>query len=85
MPDLCKHCDHFIEENLPKVADECEFIHLCDEAHHNPDDHHNAEPRGTPKPLEQWKKERPDLFIMHTDGLIGPNSSLHKSAETPYW
>ena len=87
--DLCKHCDHFIDQNycdgeeVPEGV--CEFIHCCDEEHHNPDDHHNAEPRGTPKTLEQWKLERPDLFVEHEDGLIGPNSEYHKSPETPEW
>lgn len=68
MYDLCKHCDHFVEKD---------HGHLCDEVDHCPDDHHAAEARGEPKSLQEWQKFRPDLFVTHRDGLIGPNSAHH--------
>lgn len=67
--DLCKHCDHFADED---------GTHMCDEEHHIPDDHHKAEGRGEPKTMAEWKVLRPELFTMHGDGLIGPNSAFHK-------
>lgn len=72
MYDLCRHCDHFAD---------ADGTHLCDEVHHCPDDDHRAEPRGEPRSLEEWKIARPDLFIKHTDGLIGPNSEHHVRGE----
>lgn len=66
--DLCKHCDHFVDED---------GLHLYDEEHHNPDDHHKAEPRGEPRTLEHWQDIRPDLFFTYGDGLVGPNSQFH--------
>lgn len=72
--DLCKHCDHFVEDVTEAGAAERVYTHLCDERHHNPDDAHAAEPRGTPKTLGEWKKDRPDLFTPFDDGSIGPNS-----------
>jgi len=93
---LCKHCDHFVEENDSGQDREsysdtqdresyavAAFVHLCDGQHHTPDDHHEAEPRGEPKPLETWKAERPDLFVTHPDGLIGPNSRHHRTQLDP--
>lgn len=78
MPDetlyqLCKHCDHFGEEDGITPG------HFCDECHHVADDFHAFEPRedNEGKTIEQWQKERPDLFFEHEDGLIGPNSQFH--------
>lgn len=64
---LCKKCDHFVDEDG----------HMCDEIHHVPDDHHEAVGRESGHSLDEWKKIRPDLFVKHPDGLIGPNSAHH--------
>lgn len=79
--ELCGLCDHFIEPNYDHEDDPtlCEYLHLSDGEHHDPDSHHNAVPRGTPKTSAQWKKERPDLTRKYPDGLIGPNSEHHKT------
>lgn len=73
----CKKCDHFVERNHD--ADDnhslCEFIHLDDG---DKDHNHDAEP-GQTKSLDEWKTNRPDLFIKHIDGKIGPNSLHHVS------
>lgn len=81
---LCRHCDHFVEQNHTDAeggpaTGQAAFVHLCDETHHNPDDHHEAEPRGPARRLRKWNEARPDLFVRHPDGLVGPNSSHHKT------
>lgn len=70
--DLCKECDHFIERGFTS-----EWEHIFDGSHHDPDARCAPRPRGTPKTLVEWQKERPDLFVEHVDGLIGPNSRYH--------
>lgn len=61
---LCKHCDHFADEMGHMEDGEQEFDH-------------NPEPDGPALPLAEWKVNRPDLFVMHPDGKIGPNSIHH--------
>lgn len=70
---LCKHCDHFVDENYPLEEGLAKFIHLEDGEQ---EFDHDAEP-GETKLGEEWKHERPDLFIEHLDGAIGPNSFFH--------
>ena len=65
---LCEHCDHFVD---------CEgdgFIHLEDGEQ---EFDHNPEPSGKCYTGAEWKKLRPDLFVEHLDGAIGPNSLYH--------
>lgn len=66
----CAHCDHFIE---PHEADG-EYRHL-DDGEQNYD--HDAEPAGESHTVAEWMEQRPDLFVLHSDGKVGPNSSLH--------
>lgn len=67
---LCKHCDHFVEIDDYSEA----TIHLED-GEQNFD--HEPELSDQSMPLEEWKKQRPDLFVTHEDGAIGPNSTHH--------
>lgn len=63
---MCQHCDHFVDEEDP-------VVHLDDgEKEHD----HNAEP-GKTRTMHEWQQARPDLFIKHADGKIGPNSVHH--------
>jgi len=74
---LCKHCDHFVDENYdsneetPDIAD---YIHLEDGEQ---EFDHDATPSDQSHPLDEWKRLRPDLFKEHEDGAIGPNSKHH--------
>lgn len=74
---LCERCDHFTDDGS----------HLCDEIHHDPDEHHAAQPRDIARPLTYWRQHRPDLFHKHQDGLHGPNSEHHKTRllQIPVW
>jgi hypothetical protein len=38
---------------------------------------HDAEPSGEAHSFVEWMDLRPDLFVLHSDGRIGPNSALH--------
>jgi len=71
---LCKHCDHFVEENI-RAGDLslAKYIHLEDGEQ---EFDHDAEPLGEAT-LADWRRRRPDLFTTHPDGKIGPNSSYH--------
>jgi hypothetical protein len=74
---LCRHCDHFVDKNdafdgsCHQVA---RFIHLEDGEQ---EFDHDAEPSTKTHLLEEWRRLRPDLFKMHPDGKIGPNSAHH--------
>jgi hypothetical protein len=87
---LCKHCDHFVEENTnPEEIIEttdttikvryddgstdifARYVHLEDGEQ---EFDHDAEPGET---RDDWEKVRPDLFVEHADGKIGPNSIFH--------
>jgi rubrerythrin len=61
---LCKHCDHFADEEGHLEDGEQEFDH-------------DPEPDGPALTLDEWKAKRPDLFVNHPDGKIGPNSIHH--------
>jgi len=73
---LCKHCDHFVEENPSREGDPnlAKYIHLDDG---DSEYTHNAEPSGDTRSIDRWKKERPDLFMSDEDGVVGPNSLSH--------
>jgi hypothetical protein len=75
--EKCKHCWHFIEPNdetqIPgfAVLKLAEYVHLDNgEKEHD----HDAEPSGDKRTLDEWKNAHPELFHMHKDGMIGPNS-----------
>ncbi len=68
--EQCALCDHFIEPD----AEDCLFRHL-DDGEQTYD--HDAEPSGEAHTFSQWMDQRPDLFVLHSDGRIGPNSNLH--------
>jgi len=69
---LCKHCDHFVDENYPLEEGLAQFIHLEDGQQ---EFDHDAEP-GETKSGDEWGKQRPDLFKEHADA-VGPNSFFH--------
>ena len=69
---LCVGCDHFVDPNdEPGCAP---FVHLEDGEQ---EFDHDAEPSNQVHTLEEWRKLRPDLFVKHEDGKIGPNSLHH--------
>ena len=74
---LCTKCDHFIEPNyshqVEPTAGYAEFMHLDDS---DIEYDHDAAP-GEVHTLREWSRLRPDLFEMHADGHIGPNSPTH--------
>lgn len=82
---ICAYCDHFVSSNPAYEHDgpsavvvPCAWLHDADGEDHEPDDWHNAAPRpDKPRTLAEWQADRPDLFVMHPDGLIGPNSAYH--------
>lgn len=69
---LCTRCDHFVDANdgPPGVSP---FIHL---ENGEQEFDHDAEP-GESRTLDEWRSVRPDLFALHADGMIGPNSAHH--------
>ena len=74
---LCKHCDHFVEENPAHVSgkdDYATFLHLEDGEQ---EFDHDAAPSDQVMTGAEWKKKRPDLFFDYPDGKIGPNSIHH--------
>lgn len=79
--ELCRDCDHFVEPNDVSGPGIMEYIHLADceddNPASNPDGDHDGEPSGMTGSLWTWKRRRPDLFIDHGDGHIGPNSTAH--------
>ena len=73
--NLCKHCDHFVEENGPTKPHFGSYhLHLEDGEQ---EFDHDAEPSDQAHTLDEWQELRPDLFHEHEDGKIGPNSSHH--------
>ena len=73
--EICRHCDHFIEENNPaECVPRARFIHL-DDGEQEYD--HDAERSGQANTLHEWTTRRPDLFTKYPDGKIGPNSMHH--------
>lgn len=71
---ICKHCDHFVEENTSTGTGLAPFLHL-DDGEQEYD--HDAEPFGPDRTLLTWQLRRPDLFHKFADGKIGPNSTLY--------
>ena len=85
---MCAKCDHFVDDNIlvkgdfyfddpAKPAGEeglARFIHLEDGEQ---EFDHDAVPGGELATLSKWKLGRPELFIEHPDGKIGPNSIHH--------
>lgn len=69
----CKHCDHFVDDNTAQGEGIAANVHLEDGEQ---EFDHDAEP-GETKTMAEWQAERPDLFKMHPDGKIGPNSIYH--------
>lgn len=67
----CAHCDHFIEPD--GTADL--YRHL-DDGEQSYD--HDAEPSSGAQSIAEWMEQRPDLFVRHSDGKVGPNSGLHR-------
>lgn len=67
--EICVHCDHFVE------SEEAGYEHLDNGM--QPDYDHEAAPSGVEHSLADWKQTRPDLFVTHADGNIGPNSVHH--------
>jgi hypothetical protein len=90
---LCRRCDHFIEDNAisregvpePLRSEIAEYVHLDNG---NKEHDHDAMPTGATLAVEwfagvamflsDWRAMRPDLFIGHADGQIGPNSRFHR-------
>ncbi len=90
---ICKHCDHFVDVNTPPDSPivsgtryttittddgtsnitQCRYIHLEDGEQ---EFDHDAEP-GESHSLKEWHVLRPDLFMMHSDERVGPNSVCH--------
>lgn len=64
---ICDKCDHFVDK------DEEGFIHLEDGEQ---EFDHDAVPKESAT-LQEWQNNRPDLFLEHPDGKIGPNSLYH--------
>lgn len=77
---LCADCDHFIEPNYSFCNDESvtRYIHLED-GDKDQDGDHDAKPTRALLSLELWWTLRPDLFVTHPDGKVGPNSAYHKN------
>jgi hypothetical protein len=88
---LCKHCDHFVDVNIvdptdkvfdplnPPPADVDSHDWLAKYIHWEDGEQefdHDAEP-GETHTDEEWGVLRPDLFIEHPDGNVGPNSRFH--------
>lgn len=88
---MCKHCDHFVEENyfgndkvviVDATTVEVEGYSngkLARYIHLEDGEQefdHNAEPGEVRTGLE-WERFRPDLFTKYPDGKIGPNSPFH--------
>ena len=71
---LCKHCDHFVDENPAAGPGIAKFVHLEDGEQ---EFDHDGEPLGEGKTLSEWRETRPDLFVKHSDDKIGPNSIHH--------
>lgn len=69
---LCELCDHFVEELHFDNRTFCVHIEDGDQ-----DFTHRAKKSSLTKPLSVWKVARPDLFKLHEDGAIGPNSKHH--------
>jgi len=70
---LCKHCDHFVENDNVSDPAAAGYVHL-DDGEQEYD--HNAEPSETVERAE-LEKIRPDLWRRYADGKIGPNSWWH--------
>lgn len=64
--NICSRCDHFVDADGHLDDGEQEY------------DHYPAPVSGSPRrTLPRWKEIRPDLFLAHPDGKIGPNSRYH--------
>ena len=89
---LCRHCDHFVSEN-PAIGasvvvstttvtitnDDGGTETLARYVHAEDGEQafdHDAEP-GESHRGQDWARLRPDLFIEHPDGKVGPNSIHH--------
>jgi len=74
--ELCAYCDHFIEENSDYTPESgyCTHLHL---ENGEQEFDHDATPSGEIHTDDEWGKLRPDLFIEHPDGAVGPNSIHH--------
>lgn len=71
---LCAHCDHFVEPtDMPETY--AQFTHLEDDDHEYD---HEPTPSDPARSLSAWLSVRPDLFAMHPDAKIGPNSIHHR-------
>lgn len=70
---LCKHCDHFVDDNYGCEDDNSLAKHIHMEDGEQEFDH-DAEPGQV---SDEWDKIRPDLFKEYPDGEIGPNSQFH--------
>lgn len=87
---LCKHCDHFVEENPFPESDIItrSGLTMTVRGYDRPiarwvhlDDceqeyNHDAEP-GETMDERHWHGIRPELFAEYPDGKVGPNSSMH--------
>lgn len=71
---LCSRCDHFVDRNDDTILGLAEYLHL---ENGEQEFDHEAEPNGEVCTLAEWKALRPDLFVLHPDGAVGPNSSHH--------
>ena len=86
--ERCYICDHFVESNdlcpgeyyhddpskpegEPGLA---RYIHF-DDGEQEYD--HDAKPSGEVHGSIDWQRLRPDLFVEHPDGKVGPNSEYH--------
>ena len=69
--ELCRHCDHFVDEE-PGTGNG--FVHL-----ENGEQEFDHEPQasGQRHTLRDWRRLRPDLFERRADGRVGPNSMHH--------
>jgi hypothetical protein len=85
MHELCRDCDHFIEDNGSSPEDVkryglADYVHLDDgEKEHD----HDAIPSGISMPIGWWQLLRPDLFEADSAGVIGPNRPDHLKLERP--
>lgn len=73
---LCTGCDHFVETEPADDWGGPYAQHLCDDDHPWIEDH-GAAPSTWTASMDVWQVLRPELFLMHADGHIGPNSAEH--------
>ena len=75
---LCKYCDFFVEFVVDPQTNQSTTRHARD-GDFDPDEYHAAVSRGQFATMDHWVTQRPDLFITHEDGHVGPNSLKHKT------